>query len=222
MSSHFSSSEHGYNNQPVSLTYDPNGNRKYTTLFERRRFIKAAKMLGDASARTFCLTILFTGARISEVLALTPRQIDLEAGAIVLRTLKKRQRPGVPPVYRAVPVPAEVLRDINQVHDIAALQRDECLRDARIWSWCRTSAWKRVKGVMADAQITGVQASPKGLRHGFAVGALVTGVPDVTVMRWLGHTRLETTMIYTDAVGVEAHDIAKRMWQPLLKNSDQD
>lgn len=220
MSSHFRSPEHGFNNPSISFTYDPHGNRKYTTNSERRRFIKAARALDDASARTFCLTLIFTGARISEVLALTPRQIDLEAGAIVLRTLKKRQRPGVPPVYRAVPVPAEILRDINQVHAIASMQRDTSLRDMRIWSWCRTTAWKRVKGVMGNARIIGIQASPKGLRHGFAVGALVSGVQDVTVMRWLGHTRIETTMIYTDAIGVEAHAIARRMWQSLLKNNN--
>ncbi len=69
---------------------------------------------------------------------------------------------------------------------------------------------------MHQAGITGVQASPKGLRHGFAVGALVAGVPDMTVMRWLGHARIETTLIYTEAVGVEARMIAKRMWAPLL------
>ncbi len=69
---------------------------------------------------------------------------------------------------------------------------------------------------MDAAGIRGPQASPKGLRHGFAIGALVAGVPDTTVMRWLGHARLETTMIYTEAMGAEAEAIAKRMWKPLL------
>ncbi len=69
---------------------------------------------------------------------------------------------------------------------------------------------------MERAGVVGLQASPKGLRHGFAVGALVTGVPDTTVMRWLGHARLETTMIYTEALGAEAQAIAQRMWKPLV------
>ena len=198
----------------MSFTYDRFGNRKYATVSERRKFLRTAKVQASIPVYTFCLTLAFTGARLSEVLALTPRQIDLDAGVIVIRSLKKRHEHGA--MYRAVPVPEHVLRELDAAHGVGAAKQDERRLDLRIWPWCRTTAWKRVKEIMRAAGITGQQANPKGLRHGFAVGALVAGVPDVTVMRWLGHARLETTMIYTEAIGAEARTIAKRMWGPLL------
>lgn len=199
----------------MSFTYDRDGNRKYTTLKERRRFLSAAREGASETVYTFCLVLTFTGARLSEVLALTPRQIDLEAGAIVIRCLKKRKYQAA--TFRAVPVPGNVLRMLDATHDIKAARRDADRMDAPIWSWCRTTAWTRVKEVMQCAGVSGVQATPKGLRHGFAVGALVAGVPEIAVMRWLGHARLETTMIYTETIGAEAQEIANRMWKPLLK-----
>ena len=200
----------------MSFTYDKYGNRKYATDSERRRFIRAAYAQPSAAVRTFCLILTFSGARLSEVLELTPRRIDFEAGVIVVKCLKKHLEPGDPPVFRPVPIPSSVLKELDTVHALKAAQQDPERIDGRVWPWCRTTAWKRVKEVLRAARITGVQASPKGLRHGFAVGALVAGVPDTTVMRWLGHARLETTMIYTNAVGAEAQIIARRMWKSLL------
>ena len=56
------------------------------------------------------------------------------------------------------------------------------------------------------------QVSPKGLRHGFGVAAVTTGIPLNMVQKWLGHAQLSTTAIYADAVGVEEKSIASRMW----------
>ena len=41
--------------------------------------------------RSFCLTLLYTGARISEVLALVPTRIDPVSGVVIIRSLKKRR-----------------------------------------------------------------------------------------------------------------------------------
>ena len=56
--------------------------------------------------RTFCTVLAYTGARISEVLALMPKHFDREAQLIVFESLKKRRKG----VFRAVPVPAALLR----------------------------------------------------------------------------------------------------------------
>jgi site-specific recombinase XerD len=65
---------------------------------------------------------------------------------------------------------------------------------------------------MVDADITGPQASPKGLRQGFGVTAVQAGIPLNLVQKWLGHAQLSTTAIYADAVGAEEQEIAERMW----------
>lgn len=219
MSSVFKAKSAGFRTPEISFTYDPEGNRKYLTLSERRRFIAAADSAASPDVRTFCLTLLHTGARLSEVLALATRHIDLEAGVVIIRSLKKRRPEGSPQIYRAIPVPKELLDDLKRIHHLDSAPFISSVdAEVRLWGWCRTTAWKRVKEVMRAAEISGTQASPKGLRHGFAVGALVAGVPDMTVMRWLGHARLETTLIYADAIGAEAHAIAERMWEPLLRD----
>ena len=67
--------------------------------------------------------------------------------------------------------------------------------------------------VMAVALVDGPRATPKGLRHAFAVAALQAGVPINLVRKWLGHARLSTTEIYANAVGDEEREIASRFWR---------
>ena len=65
---------------------------------------------------------------------------------------------------------------------------------------------------MAVAEISGLHASPKGLRHGFGVQAVRSGVPLNLLQRWLGHADIATTAIYADVMGAEEREIAARMW----------
>ena len=83
---------------------------------------------------------------------------------------------------------------------------------ALLWTWSRKTAYTRVAEVMEKAGITGPQASPKGLRHGFGVACIEKGIPLNLVQRWLGHAQLSTTAIYADAVGEEERGIAARLW----------
>ncbi|GJL50810.1 MAG: hypothetical protein NPIRA01_20370 [Nitrospirales bacterium] len=55
-------------------------------------------------------------------------------------------------------------------------------------------------------------ATPKGLRHGFAIHELAHEVPLNLVSKWLGHADTKTTTIYHNAVGIEQRDFASRMW----------
>jgi len=65
---------------------------------------------------------------------------------------------------------------------------------------------------MEEAGIVGSHATPKGLRHAFGVAAVQKQIPLNLFQKWLGHSRLETTAIYADAVGAEERSIAKKMW----------
>ena len=187
--------------------FDSTGNRKYLVARERLAFASAA-MAEGGEIGSFCLTLAFTGARISEVLALTLPQIDVENRAIVFETLKQR-RPGV---FRAIPIPEELLRLLKTTHPLSAANGK-----ARLWCWGRTTAWKRVKGVMRQAGIAEPLCLPKALRHGFAVEAGQNGVQLNIVQRWMGHARLETTAIYAAALGEEERSLASRTWGGLQK-----
>jgi integrase len=193
------------------MLYDQTGNRKYLTSKERQAFILVA-LEAEGDIGTFAMTLAYSGARISEVLATTARRIDFSAEGIVFRTLKRRR----PDIYRMVPLPPLLLEKLEQVHNVRAKQLDPSLSDRRMWPWCRTTAWQRVKFVMQKAGIAGVRATPKGLRHGFGVeGTAVAGVPLNMMQRWLGHARIETTAIYATAIGPEERALAARTWKGL-------
>ena len=186
------------------MLYDQAGNRKYLTAEERRRFIVAAHRR-TAQIGTFCLTLAYTGARLSEVLSLRTGGIDLAAGVIVFESLKKRRKG----VYRHVPVPQALLSRLDTEFRLG-------MRDAEmlLWPWSRTTAWKHVKAVMDEAYIPSFCAMPKALRHSFGVvGVSEARVPLNMMQKWLGHSRIETTAIYADAVGPEERAIARRMWR---------
>lgn len=186
----------------MMLLFDSSGQRKYLTPEQRQAFLRVAGDAPDAVS-TFCSTLGLTGCRISEALALTGNRVDRSAGLLLFESLKKRRRG----IYRGVPVPPEFLDTLASVHDLSAIG------NARLWDWSRTTAWRRVKEVMEAAAIYGVCASPKGVRHGFGIKAVTSEVPLNMVQKWLGHSRLATTAIYTDATGSEEQRLAERMWK---------
>ena len=73
----------------MSFLYDQHGNSKYLTLAERQAFLVMARQEAPPEAQIFCATLAYTGARISEVLALSPRRIDLATNTLVIESLKK-------------------------------------------------------------------------------------------------------------------------------------
>lgn len=188
----------------MEVLFDAAGHRKYLCGGEHRRFLAAAERM-DLEGRVFCRLLAFTGCRISEGLALTPERLDAETGHVVFRTLKRRKVS-----FRAVPIPPELMRELRW------LARGKP-RDQRLWNWCRQTAWRRVRWAMTEAGVTGAQAMPKGLRHGFGILNAEQNVPSSLTQRWMGHARLETTAIYQHAVGREERSFAARLWRCLPK-----
>lgn len=164
-------------------------------------FLRVARKEADPARRAFCLALYYTGCRISEGLAVEVGRVDLTEKALVFETLKQRKRG----CFRAVPVPdalLDLLREITVGQD----------GSARVWDYSRTTAYRLIKEMMADAGVVGAMACPKGLRHGFAVACIAQNVPITKLQKWLGHGRLETTAIYLDVAGDDERDLAKRLW----------
>ena len=189
--------------------HDAQGKRLYLTAEERLAFMAAAARAARP-VRTLCAVLHTTGCRISEALALTPEHVDLPGKAVVFETLKKRRRG----VYRAVPVPPGLLDQLDLVHGLReALKRGRGHAEQPLWPCSRMTAWRQVTAVMQVADIpAGPHRSPKGLRHGFGVHAISSGVPLNMLSKWMGHATLEVTAIYANALGAEEQSIAVRMW----------
>ncbi|EKS35364.1 tyrosine-type recombinase/integrase [Afipia clevelandensis] len=184
--------------------YSALGRRKYLTPAERLRFVAASWEEPRPQVRTLCLVLAFTGCRISEALALFSASVERDEAFIAIRCLKKRKRVLA---IRQVPVPPWLIKSISDVHCLGC-------PGTRLWTWSRSRAWQLVKAVMERAQISpGIHATPKGLRHGFGVHAVRSGVPLNLVQRWMGHASLATTAIYLEVIGDEEREIAQRMWQ---------
>jgi integrase/recombinase XerD len=162
---------------------DTRGRRKYLTSNEHAAFIGAA-FKSKSQRGSFCLTLALTGARISEVLALTPERIDRGGGAIVFETLKRRRRG----VFRAVPVPAELISRLCHVHDIEIGSFKASTE--RLWQFSRPTAWKYVKAMMLASDGPRHVAKPKALRHAFGVEAVQQRIALSLVQKWLGHAKL--------------------------------
>ena len=186
--------------------HDATGARKYVSTDERRRFLAAADR-APREVRALCHTLAWSGCRISEALQLTAERVDLAGQALTFETLKKRQRG----IFRSVPVPAELVNMLDLVFGIR--ERRGPATKTPLWAWSRTTAWRRVKEVFDSAELAGVLASPKGLRHGLGVAATGSGVGLNLVQRWLGHAQISTTAIYAEAVGEEERAIASRWWK---------
>ena len=194
------------------MIYNDLGDRKYLTLDEWKSFLGAADG-GNPENSTFCRFLAFTGCRISEALQVTPRAIDPELNAIRIRSLKKKDKSHV----RSVPITEEFLKELQSLSAHSSIHEDE-----KIWRWSRTKAWMIVKRAMSEAELHGEFATPKGLRHSFGVHAIQSGVALNLVQRWMGHSKIETTAIYTNAIGKEERKIAQLLWSSWHKSTSND
>lgn len=185
----------------ISLYKD--GQRLYVTPEERKRLLAAADSLPPLES-TLCQTLIHTGCRISEALSLHHGSIDLAEKQVVIESLKKRKTG----IFRAVPVPASYIARMAEIHGLNVSSDST----AQLWPWHRTKAWQIVKSALELAEIRGPWATPKGLRHAFAVYAIASEVPLHLIQRWMGHSSMKTTAIYLQAIGKEEREIAARMW----------
>lgn len=194
--------------------YDQENRRLYINADERERFIQSA-LKADIQICTFCLTILYTGCRISEALVLTKGAVQVREQLISFKTLKKRGRHSV----REVPVPPFLAELLEKEFQLQALYRfSDTGRHDYLWALdhyrhiSRSTGYRWVKSVMQSARIYGKQASPKGLRHGYGIHALRSGVRLQMLQKWLGHASMSTTAIYSTAIGKEEREHASLMW----------
>lgn len=190
----------------ASSLYATDGTRKYLNDEERDRLLKVLSRR-RIDQRLFVLTLFWTGARISEVLALHACSFQAQRGIVAIRTLKRRRHS-----VREIPVPPALMASLCEHFQLGAPCTAGTQTSARLWPWHRQTAWRYVKEIMAEAGIVGRAASPRGLRHAFGVGSLQAGVPLNLVQRWMGHSRMTTTAIYTAVSGAEERAFAEALW----------
>ena len=165
---------------------------EYLEHHEVEALIRAAP---NPRARLLFLIEWRAGLRVSEALALQARDLSLKGE---LPSLRVRRGKGAR--ARIVPVHPELQNVL-----ISALQFSDVGAEDRLVNATRYTADRWIKTAAARAEELG--AIPPGrrisnhtLRHSYARHLLVNGRPINYVSRWMGHSSIQTTLIYLDLV----------------------
>lgn len=134
-----------------------------------------------------------TGLRVSELIRLRLKDINLEEGFLICRGKGGKER--------IVPLGRQAEQSIRNYLDSARpLLLKETTDLLFISSWgrafTRQGFWKMLKGYAQKAGL-GKKISPHVLRHSFATHMLERGADLRSVQLMLGHSQITTTQIYT-------------------------
>ena len=135
------------------------------------------------------------GLRVSEALALEVRDLSLDSG---LPTIHVRRGKGAKP--RIVPVHPELHSALSRSLQFGIIaQGDRLIKASRSTAdrWIRAA---KVKAEEAGAIPAGRRISSHTLRHSYARHLLLNGIPINYLSRWLGHSSIQTTLIYLELV----------------------
>lgn len=140
-------------------------------------------------------TLYSTGCRISEVLAITWKEIGWNDGTVIV-TGKGRKDRLVILGARALDALKKLRACINAEHpELGGTDADVFLSD-RFGKLSARFVERRMKRYLAEANLP-TDLSPHKLRHSFATHLLDAGADLRSVQEMLGHSSLSTTQIYT-------------------------
>ena len=165
---------------------------EYIEAHEVNALIRAAP---NPRARLLMMIEWRAGLRVSEALALEVGDLSLD---VELPTLRVRQGKGRK--ARTVPVHPELHSALS-----SALQFGNIAESDKIVKASRSTADRWIKEATAGAQKAGAIASGRRisnhtLRHSYACHLLTSGIPINYLSRWLGHSSIQTTLIYLELV----------------------
>ena len=134
------------------------------------------------------------GLRVSEALALEVTDLSLDAEPPTLRVRQgKGRKSSIVPVHPELGAAFSVALSYGKVSE------------GRIIDVHRSTAWRWVQRAHARAEQLG--AIPPGrqlgnhtLRHSYARHLVMNGIPINYFSRWLGHSSIQTTLIYLELV----------------------
>ena len=134
------------------------------------------------------------GLRVSELVGLNVRDVDLDVGSV--RTIGKGYKERIIPIYEtAVESLSEYVTLIRPIHSQS--QKQEALflnrRGSRL---TRQAVWLRLRKLAITVGISD-KITPHMLRHSFATHLLHGGASLRHVQELLGHSNIATTQIYT-------------------------
>ncbi len=148
----------------------------------------------EVLAKDMILILYGTGLRISELLSLTPEDVDLNAGLIRVK--------GKGGKYRAVPIHPTLYSVFER----------RMAEGGRLFPIDRYRAYRLIK--KAFERVAGLYGvHPHALRHTFATHLLEGGADLKSVQELLGHASIGTTEIYTKVSLQRMREMYEKVWE---------
>ena len=160
---------------------------EYLEAHEVQAIIRAAD---DPRARLLMTEQWRAGLRVSEALALEVSDLSLDVALPTIRVRSGKGRKA-----RVVPVHPELGAAFS-----TALAYGN-VSEGRIIDVHRTTAWRWVQKAVERAEQLGAiplshEVGTHTLQHSYARHLLMSGIPINYLSRWLGHSSIQTTLIY--------------------------
>jgi site-specific recombinase XerD len=175
-------------------TYPP----EVLTEDEVKSLIRACSNRAPTGIRNRALiTVLYrVGLRLSEALALKPKDIDPNAGTVTVLHGKgdKRRVVGLDPGSMAI-----LLRWVDKRHEYGLTGRSTLFSTLQGRPLHSSYARTLLHRLGAKAGIE-KRVHPHGLRHSMSYDLMMEGVPVPIIQQQLGHTSLATTQRYLDHI----------------------
>jgi len=110
------------------------------------------------------------------------------------------------PAYRTVPIRAELAGSIA-----AYCMKTGIKKNDRVFPITRIRAYQIISKAAEKTGIEKDRRHPHVFRHGFAVNAVLSGVPPMVLRRWMGHASIDTTLIYTEVLAQDTKGYLNKM-----------
>lgn len=101
---------------------------------------------------------------------------------------------------------------LDLTHGVRAAQGKEHLREKLLWPMSRATASRAISAVMKEAEIKGIHATPKGLRHSFVLSHMEKKTPPVVIQMLIGWASTDMLRVYGYAVGSKLREMAGAIW----------
>jgi site-specific recombinase XerD len=177
------------------------GYKDYRPLEELCKLIDVAE---TSEFKTLIVILIFTGARIGEVLELKQHHIEISPNTIIIRfrTEKRKKNP-----VREIPITDPMAIEVIKKH-IESLGESN-----KLFTLSYKAVWGRLQILCQKAKIK--RLKPHTFRHSLASHLIKNGEDIVFIQNWLGHESITSTQIYTH---IANPDMIRKA--PVVKRND--
>jgi integrase/recombinase XerD len=145
-----------------------------------------------------------SGLRVSELVSLSTRDVDLEMGYV--RCIGKGNRERIVPVGQSAIAALERYLALGRRELAGASDDSSLFITNRGAGMTRQGFWKIIRRRALEAGIA-AHITPHTLRHSFATHLLEHGADILSVQEMLGHVDIQTTQIYTHVTQTRLREV---------------